>query len=173
MQYANIWAWALQEHTRIGAVTLLCGMTTPLIALLLGYHIYLIWAGTTTNESMKWADWRAEMADGFAFKRKLPTNRVKNEKIEASCSRWPVESEQIVLRTQDGLPPRGPGASIGEGEWERVWKLADVENLYDLGFRDNLIDVFWPRYGLDCRTANENQEADSVAFLTDDEGTSA
>ena len=142
-QFANIWAWVLQEYTRIGAVTLLCLLTTPLIFGLLGYHIYLIWVGTTTNESMKWSDWQLEMTDGYAFKRSLAPHRQKDESVEPAWTRWPVESQQVVLRTADGQPPRGPGA-IGAGDWERVWELADVENLYDLGFWDNLADVFLP-----------------------------
>jgi hypothetical protein len=146
-QYFHIWAWAMQEHTRIGATTLLCLLTSPLIWGLLSYHIYLIWAGTTTNESMKWSDWQAEMSDGYVFKRALPADRQEDERIEPAWTRWPVESEQIMLRTEDGMPPRGPDA-IGTGEWQRVWRLKDVENLYDLGFWDNLMDVLWPRYGL-------------------------
>ncbi|KAH7346284.1 DHHC palmitoyltransferase-domain-containing protein [Rhexocercosporidium sp. MPI-PUGE-AT-0058] len=145
-QIANVWAWVLQEYTRIGAVTLLCLLTSPLIFGLLGYHVYLIWAGTTTNESMKWSDWQAEMTDGFAFKRALASDRHKDDTIEPAWTRWPVESQQVVLRTENGQPPRGSGA-IGTGDWERVWKLADVENLYDLGFWDNLADVFLPVNG--------------------------
>lgn len=144
-EYFNILAWALQEKTRIGAVTLLCLLVSPLIWGLLSYHFYLIWAGTTTNESLKWSDWQAEMTDGYVFKRRLPDGRQKDSNLEPTWTPWPVESEQIVLRTEDGMPPQGPEA-IGIGEWERVWKLADVENLYDLGFKDNLKDVFWPRY---------------------------
>ncbi|KAM3069651.1 palmitoyltransferase swf1 [Clarireedia jacksonii] len=140
-RYFNIWGWALQEHTRIGAITLLCLLTTPLVYGLLGYHIYLIWCGTTTNESLKWSDWAAEMSDGYVFKRKLAENREKNLRIEPAWTHWPAESQQIVLRTQDGQDPVGPVA-IGEGEWERVWGLRDVENLYDIGFLDNLKDVF-------------------------------
>lgn len=158
-EYGNVWAWALQGNTRIGAVSLLCCLTTPLIWGLLGYHIYLIWAGFTTNESMKWGDWAYEMADGYAFKRKLSPDRHKNETIEPAWTRWPVESEQVVLRTEDSMPPTGPGAAIGEGEWERVWKLADVENLYDLGFWDNLTDVFRPRYGFRRREPKSNRQA--------------
>ncbi len=146
-QYFNIWAWVLQEQTRIGAVTLLCFLTSPLVWGLLGFHIYLIWAGTTTNESMKWSDWSADMAEGYAFKRSLPPNRQKDERTESVWTHWPVESEQVVLRTQDSLPPRGPGAAIGTGDWVRVWRLADVENLYDLGFWSNFKDIFWPQNG--------------------------
>lgn len=144
-QYFNIWAFAMQENTRMSAITLLCILTTPLVFGLLGYHIYLIWAGTTTNESLKWGDWAAEMCDGYVFKRFLPEDRQKNLSIEPEWTRWPADSNQIVLRTEDGGSPIGECA-IGEGEWERVWKLADLENLYDLGFWDNAKDVFCARY---------------------------
>ena len=147
-QYFHVWAWTLQEETRLGAATLLALLTSPLVWGLLGYHIYLIWAGTTTNESSKWSDWQAEMSDGYVFRRSLPEDRQKDLQIESSWSSWPVESQQIVLRTEDGMPPRGAEA-IGIGQWQRVWKLRDVENLYDLGFWDNLKDVFGPRYGGD------------------------
>ncbi|CAL3969471.1 unnamed protein product [Diplocarpon coronariae] len=153
-QFANVWSWVLQEYTRIGIVTLLCLLTTPLIFGLLGYHMYLIWAGTTTNESLKWSDWQIEMTDGYAFKRSITSDRHKDETVEAVWTRWPVDSQQVVLRTVDGHPPRGPGM-IGTGEWERVWRLADVENLYDLGFWDNLADVFFPtKWFLERESAN-------------------
>lgn len=145
-QYFQVWGWALQENTRLGSVTLLCILTSPLVWGLLGYHMYLIWAGTTTNESMKWSDWQAEMSYGYVFKRALPADRQKDIHTEPEWTTWPAESQQIVLQTNDGLPPRDPGA-IGVGEWQQVWKLADVENLYDLGFRDNLADIFCPRLG--------------------------
>ncbi|KAH8684234.1 DHHC palmitoyltransferase-domain-containing protein [Tricladium varicosporioides] len=156
-EYFNIWGWCLQQYTRIGGVTLLCALTAPLVWGLLGYHIYLIWAGTTTNESMKWGDWASEMADGYAFKRAIPSDREKDTTIEPAWTRWPVESEQLVVRTENGLPPRG--GDFGVGDWERVWRLADVENLYDLGFLDNLKDVFWPRYGIFHRKQKRALEA--------------
>jgi len=159
----------MQEMTGMGGVTLLCLLISPLVWGLLGYHIYLIWAGTTTNESMKWSDWQVEMADGFVFKRKLPENRERDTSVEPAWTRWPVESEQVVVRTLDGLTPIGPRA-IGVGEWERVWKLADVENLYDLGFRDNLVDVFWPSYGFHL-AAVRTQEASSSSSSAGDANT--
>lgn len=93
---------------------------------------------------MKWSDWQAEMNDGFAFKRILPLDRHRNERIEPVWHSWPCDSQQILLRTDDGSPPRLEG-NMGVGDWERVWKLKDIENLYDLGFWDNLMDVFFPR----------------------------
>ncbi|RDW85486.1 hypothetical protein BP5796_03811 [Coleophoma crateriformis] len=139
--YFGLWGWAMQQMTRMSAVTLLCLLTNPLVWGLLGYHIYLIWAGTTTNESLKWSDWQAEMKDGFVFKRKLAEDRQKDLSIEPAWTRWPAESQQTVVRTEDGRPPQDARA-MGVGDWQRVWNLAEVENLYDLGFWDNLGDVF-------------------------------
>lgn len=148
------WSWAeyfvlltmgIQEDVGVGSVTLLALMTSPLVWGLLAYHIYLIYCGTTTNESMKWQDWQMEMDDGCAFKRSLPVDRVKNLQHEAAWTRWPIEPVQVLIRTEDGTPP-DPNGGPGVGEWERVWRLRDVENLYDLGFWDNLVDVFFPNY---------------------------
>jgi palmitoyltransferase ZDHHC4 len=146
-QYIQIWAWAMQQMTRIGGVALLCILIAPLVWGLLGYHLYLIWAGTTTNESMKWSDLQADMADGCVFKRALQEGRQKDNTVEPMWTSWPVGSQQIVLRTNDGLSPRGPKL-LGVGEWHRVWKLAVVENLYDLGFWDNLADIFLSRHDI-------------------------
>jgi palmitoyltransferase len=104
------------------------------------------------------------MSDGYVFKRRLSEDRQKDTNTESPWTRWPVESQQIVLRTEDGMPPRG-AAAIGVGEWERVWKLRDVENLYDLGFKDNLKDVFWPRYGFHL----SEQHVSSTPSLAQDE----
>ena len=145
-QWLVVWTWGLQDAVAMGAVTLLAGMTTPLVWGLLGYHAWLIWCGTTTNESLKWSDWQAEMDDGFAFKRRMAADRPKDPALEPGWTRWPAETEQILVRTDDGEPPASHLVLPGEGEWERVWRLRDVENLYDLGFWDNLVDVFLPDY---------------------------
>ncbi|ETS78115.1 hypothetical protein PFICI_10177 [Pestalotiopsis fici W106-1] len=143
--YLILLTFGIQDHVGRGGVTLLTLMTSPLVWGLLGYHIYLIYCGTTTNESMKWQDWQAEMDDGFAFKRAMPTDRVKDPRWEPTWTRWPVETMQVLVRTEDGSPPDPQGAP-GVGDWERVWHLRDVENLYDLGFWDNLLDVLVPGY---------------------------
>ena len=144
----------------IAGVGMLATATAALPLGLLAYHCYLIWAGMTTNESSKWADLRDDMADGLAFKgnrEALNThNRLRkydrgggeyanghanpalyqNEVGEEVYVSWPVSSDQIVTRTTDG---RSPFAQ--EGLWERVWNLADVVNIYDLGGWDNFMEI--------------------------------
>ncbi|KAK1989094.1 LOW QUALITY PROTEIN: DHHC zinc finger domain-containing protein [Colletotrichum cereale] len=148
-EYLLIWSWALQDNVGMGAVTLLAAMTSPLVWGLLSYTVWLIYCGTTTNESLKWSDWKAEMDDGCAFKRSMPANRVKDTRFELKRTRWPLEALQVLARTDDGMPPpsHGPGA----GEWERVWNLKDVENLYDLGLWDNLADIFVSNYDFNVK----------------------
>jgi palmitoyltransferase len=145
-QYLIAWGWGIQDKVGMGAVTMLAVLTGPLVWILLAYHLWLIYCGTTTNESMKWSDWQADMDDGVVFRRKLPADRVKDPRVEPLWTRWPVEPEQILVRTEDGKPPQSKYPLPGVGEWEPVWRLRDVENLYDLGFWDNLLDVFIPGY---------------------------
>ena len=105
------------------------------------------------------------MDDGCAFKRGLSADRPRDPRAEATWTRWPVDAVQVLVRTEDGKPPRatsGPGV----GEWERVWKLRDVENLYDLGFLDNLVDVFVPDYPFrDDRPSPPSSSSSSSADL--------
>ncbi|KAH8666584.1 DHHC palmitoyltransferase-domain-containing protein [Xylariales sp. PMI_506] len=144
-EYFIFMTLGIQDDVGVGSVTMLCWMVAPMVWGFFCYHTYLIYCGTTTNESMKWEDWKAEMDDGFAFKRGLPRDRVKDPRWESSWTRWPVESVQVLVRTEDGSVPESTGLP-GTGEWERVWHLRDVENIYDLGFWDNLVDVFVPDY---------------------------
>ncbi|KAI1148957.1 DHHC zinc finger protein [Nemania diffusa] len=143
--YFILLTYGIQADVGVGSVTLLVVMTAPLVWGLLGYHTYLIYCGTTTNESMKWQDWQAEMDDGFAFRRRLPIPRKRHPRFEASWTRWPVEPAQILVRTEDGQPPNDTSPP-GEGAWERVWHLRDIENIYDIGFWDNLTDIFVPNH---------------------------
>ncbi|EOD51032.1 putative palmitoyltransferase swf1 protein [Neofusicoccum parvum UCRNP2] len=59
--------------------------------------------------------------------------------------RWPNSPVQVLLRTGDGEPPREVPPQltglVDETSWTRVWRLADIENIYDLGFWDNLKDI--------------------------------
>ncbi|KAF4595871.1 DHHC zinc finger membrane protein [Ophiocordyceps camponoti-floridani] len=141
-RYLAVWGWAIQMNVRIGATTLLAILTTPLVTGLLVYTLYLVYAGTTTNESLKWSVVKEDMDDGCAFRRALRPDRKKNEGIESWCCRWPAEPTHILVGTSDGQPPAADAGLQGDGEWEHVWSLKHVENIYDVGFWDNLTDSF-------------------------------
>ncbi|KAL1303392.1 hypothetical protein AAFC00_006785 [Neodothiora populina] len=146
----------------VAGVGLLAVTTAPLPLGLLVYHIYLIWAGMTTNESSKWADWKDDMADGYVYraKRSVIVGKEKERKRQNSlgqgdakailpkgeceedppCCRWPVPNDQMIVRTTDGNPPIGQ-----EDLWEKVRSLDDIVNVYDLGVFRNFVCILQGR----------------------------
>lgn len=141
--YFSVWGLGIRGNVRIGASTLLAGLISPLIWGLLAYTIYLIYCGTTTNESLKWSEWKDDVQDGYAFARPLPADRPRERYGEPSWTRWPAETETIMVTTNDQMAPRPEQGVPGVGDWETVRSLRDVTNLYDLGLWDNLRDVFF------------------------------
>jgi hypothetical protein len=140
-RWFGIWGNGLQRNVPLGASTLLATLISPLVWGLCVYSFYLVYCGTTTNETLKWSELQEDMRDGYAFRRYLPSGS-----RGAVSSRWPVEPEHIILVTNDGQPPNPSPLIPGEGEWERPRQLQDVENMYDLGFWENLCDIFVPSY---------------------------
>jgi palmitoyltransferase len=121
-----------------GGVGFLALLTAPLPAALLAYHIYLLWAGSTTNETAKWGDWREDVRDGLAY-----AAPVVAESPMQPHTAWPRRSRFFLVVTCDGAPPRHLAedikAVVGEdAEWKRCRDLKDMDNMYDLGFWGNL-----------------------------------
>lgn len=151
-QYAQSWGLAFADDVRIGSVGMLAVMTAPLAWGLFWYHMYLVWAGMTTNESGKWADWRDDIADGLVFRAdKAPENpddSPRNDEVEPFVD-WPISSTQQLVRSNDGEPPEARAiwprnnTATGNVRWRRVTGLHEVHNLYDLGFWDNFMDVLY------------------------------
>ena len=158
-QYLEMWNWALAQDLRIGAVGLLALLTAPLGWGLFLYHIYLIWAGMTTNESSKWEDWKDAVQDGIVFRTERSPSQSGDKLVDSVTEpmlQWPAFSNQEVLQCEDGRPPDGHTAqqddnsedtTMGhslkhEVRWKKVHSLREVENVYDLGFWDNLMDIF-------------------------------
>lgn len=146
----------------IAGVGMLAASTAFLPLGLLAYHLYLIWAGMTTNESQKWADWRDDMTDGLVFISSRAAVRahlqqrqngqpgsnpagsaglggalgLTGDRNDEPYVQWPVSSDQIVVRTNDGQAPRGQ-----EALWRRIWSLDEIQNIYDLGGWENFVEV--------------------------------
>ena len=148
-------------------VGLLALLTWPLPFGLLCYQIWILYAGMTTNESSKWADWRDEIADGSVFlgKRKEETMRDYRSKEpvnltstpssgsgtpvltppetppedEEPPTTWPLESRHILVRTTNGQPPANLPARI-----QSVSDKESFERVWDLGAVENVYDLgFW------------------------------
>lgn len=113
----------------------------------------------TTNESQKWSEWKEDMHDGYVFRAHVDDLRrhdeMRNRQMgeEGSVNRqrnpalrglddqddvlWPISSDQVLVRTNDGKPPRRQDAL-----WTRVWDTSEVDNIYDLGGMENFRQVF-------------------------------
>ena len=154
----SLWAWAFSHSARIGGVGMLALLTAPLAWGLFVYHIYLIWAGMTTNESSKWADWRDDVTDDLVFKadRTAADHGIMQADTEIEpFVDWPVSSMQRLISFRNGQPPGIQSTNVldqnsplpaderssQQQHWKRVQSLAEIDNIYDLGFEDNLRDV--------------------------------
>lgn len=160
--YFQLWTSAFAEDIRIGSVTLLAFMTAPLALGLFLYHVYLVWAGMTTNESHKWADWRDDIADGIVFKGRRRSRAAGERSADPETEpevAWPLVHDQILVRGENGWPPSSEASdqraaiplSIAsdlvndENSWVKVRNLGEVHNIYDLGFWDNFRDILRTR----------------------------
>lgn len=161
-RYFSYWGWALSQNYRTGGIGLLALLTAPLAWTMFGYHVYLIWAGTTTNENSKWSEWREYIDMGLVYKWVGATDGVPTRPSDTSAeppADWPIHSDQRIWRSEDGRPPdpdarpsrngalpspNGLQQQSRESFWKPVSGLHEIENLYDLGFWDNLKDVVWP-----------------------------
>ncbi|KAL8742860.1 MAG: hypothetical protein Q9190_004723 [Brigantiaea leucoxantha] len=157
-QYFNSWSWAIAQDFRIGGIGLLALLTAPLAWFMFLFHVYLIWTGTTTNESSKWSDWRDWIADGIVYKwvgEFINHNNDHRDLIIEPVVEWPVSSNQELFKSEDGLLPLTPyhgGGSTSNkstriiqsetSNWKPVYNLHEINNLYDLGFWDNFFDIF-------------------------------
>lgn len=149
-------AAAIGDDVRIGSVFLLTLMCMPLPFGLLAFHIYLIWAGTTTSETSKWEMWKDFIKDRMAFMaRRSQVYYPPDPAVEPEV-RWPVVSDQTLRCTNQGKHPRlgylfndlnyeivlpnDPDAPE-DLRWVRVRHMREVVNLYDMGFKNNLRDA--------------------------------
>lgn len=156
--FFNLWGAVILGEIRIGTIFLLALMTAPLAVGFFLYHVYLIWAGMTTNENGKWAFWKDDIEYGVVFR----ASRIEiygeaglRSESPAPYTSWPAHSDQLLAvtegeplrvgcmlssRSNSVIQPDDQNAPI-DPRWVRVSSLTEVENIYDLGFWGNLLDV--------------------------------
>ena len=98
-------------------------------------HLYLVWCGTTTNETFKWADLRDELADRAHAKRARELAREEAERAAASGG-------GEVCGTADGTPSK-EGKKQNKKASEKIVVTVPA-NIYDHGFWRNLCEVLYP-----------------------------
>ena len=165
--WSRLMCLAVVDQVYMGAVLMLCALLSPLSATFTLYHLYLIWAGTTTNETTKWADRKDDIRDGTIFRADVGSGdetelewgvggcegegegegkgegkgEGREAEAEDECTTWPRKRRQLLFQ----IEAPGKTESLPRGElWQRVESLAEVDNIYDLGGLDNFRDVLFP-----------------------------
>ncbi|MCJ1254240.1 palmitoyltransferase swf1 [Lignoscripta atroalba] len=151
-EYFQLWAWSFSQEIRLGGVGMLALLTAPLAFGLFIYHIYLIWAGMTTNESFKWAEWKDDVFDGFVYKEDDAVAQrdsiMSDPELEPRVA-WPLARRQVLINRANRQSPHYNYYMQSSTEWDNTrslsWKrvnsMSEVENIYDLGFWTNIRDV--------------------------------
>lgn len=165
--YFKGWGVGFIQVTPLAAVFLLstlCGILSYCFTI---YHFYLIWAGTTTNETFKWSDWAEDIRSGEIYiatassplystrvPQPLPPTAEENFRAEAEADGfllqnlteptvpWRKQARQVLARVPIG---GDPGRLPKELTWKKCEGLREVENMYDLGWKENLRMVLWPK----------------------------
>lgn len=135
--YFDAWTRTISQNYRIGSVGLLTLFIGPLAWVLFVYHTYLIWAGMTTNESAKWADWRDDIVAGVVVKKEKPIPQINNNIERPDLE----ESLYFFDRPGDDAFSDAWIKDRWASGWKKVESLDEMHNLYDLGFTNNLRDV--------------------------------
>lgn len=129
---------AISLNINVGGVGLLALFTAPLAWGMLLYHLYLIWAGMTTNETGKWRALGEDIDEGGVWSGVRDAASLREDE---GCE-WPRVSEQVVVVMEDRRHPETLRMSgVVPSSWRGVWGLHELDNLYDLGFWRNLRDA--------------------------------
>ena len=143
--YGHFWVFGLNRYPAVAGVSLLCALCTPLVVVLFLYNMYQAWAGITTNESGKWDDTKLDIADGFLFRRRIDKLRRRHSNVEPYV-KWPLEPENVALSRESWPMEEEPElAGRGVGPWSIVESIHELVNIYDIGFGNNLKDIFGRR----------------------------
>lgn len=124
-----------------------------LLGVFLGYNLYLLARGVTTNESFKWED----IMDMVNHK-ELFFYEKKYEPIEGMVNATPTGQDAFRRIKKAERDPKGGYSSRkpileheianrigGGGEPIRVKSLDDIDNLYDRGVYRNFYEMMFPK----------------------------
>lgn len=145
-EWINRYMICIALNTRIGVVTLLATMTYPLALGFFVYHVYLIWAGMTTNETAKWSDLREDIYDDLIWKAKIdevkkeypgpldgrivydPVHYRDKTSVNGQAPSWAggIKAKWWIIRTRGGKQPTRWRALDGELDRSGKQKYEEV-----------------------------------------------
>ena len=125
--------------------------TAPLALGLFAYHVYLIWAGMTTNESFKWSEWKEDIAEGLVFLDDKATQADRPfangvaSKLDLPESTQSDSPRLLNLAIEkaffDSMESYQEWRESPQKPWVKVRHLSQIVNIYDLGFLNNIREV--------------------------------
>lgn len=121
--YTYLLQYAIIEGGTVFPLGLFCFIMSLVLFAFLGYHLWLIFWNTTTNETFKWDDYRR-------FTR-LYVKKLKEKDSNAMDPKKRAEAKKI----EEMKPPLYTLDKKGR---------VVVTNIYDKGFLSNLKEVFFP-----------------------------
>lgn len=135
---ASVWGFCIVEDPLLGIPGVLCIFCFPLSSGFLTYHIYLLWAGMTTNESVKFADLSDDIKDGYVWTK-------AGARVDKSGRKDGLRGKDIVFAEEcpDGemVDPTGHLFIAKAEEWRTVGGMNELCNVYDRGFIANIRDA--------------------------------
>ncbi|KAJ1654233.1 palmitoyltransferase swf1 [Dispira simplex] len=122
---------------------------TPIMIIFLGYALYIISQGATTNEVDKWNDLEEWIECKQAYWQPLTT--AQQEIIRTLNPTQTVPTRRVFIgengetnTTTDDSVTSGSSVEPPHPEM-RILSLEEVDNLYDRGWKANLVDALWPK----------------------------
>lgn len=149
--YAQAAGQVFIAETYLSAVFLLSFLCGILSWAFTAYHCYLLWAGTTTNETFKWSDLREDVKDGYiymadetseGFQKAYHDEHDDWDHLVKPDVPWPRRQRQLLQRARPEEPEYGLPREV---RWSPVKDMTVVDNIYDLGWKENFRQALWPR----------------------------
>ena len=141
--YTVIFQYMLARYSKLVMLMLLCGVMGVVVSIFLLWHLFLVYRGVTTNEQFKWTDAHDTYRDAVA----------EAEAELAAAQRLLGELKEAALKAKDAaereLCDKKLQLLLNARELRKT-KLALVTdskpfNVYNQGFKTNLLEVFFPR----------------------------
>lgn len=141
--YTVIFQYMLARYSKLVMLMLLCGVMGVVVSGFLLWHLFLVYRGMTTNEQFKWTDARDIYRDAVdeAEAEVAAAQRLLRELKEAApMAKDAAERELYAKKLELLLKARElRGKKV-------VWVTASRPlNVYNHGFKTNLLEVFFPR----------------------------
>jgi len=165
--YSIVLQYLLYRHTTICTLAVLCGVMCVVLIGFVGYHLYLVAQGTTTNESFKWRHLLKCHAH-MLKQREWATTAVPKSKARAAAAEKAAAGAEAAgaadaaeLREKAALLRTEHEELAAEAQMLLELSPADMappNNKYNRGFGVNLMEVLFPLCDRAAATADGKKQ---------------